>query len=106
MKKYTLFSLLLVMTAVTLSAPAFVSKPTFIKNGNNSTWTITFQLNENCDVEVAIVDTVKTKIVRHLAAGVLGTNPPPPLSANSLSQSIVWDGKDDFAKIIFSIPNN
>jgi hypothetical protein len=34
-------------------------------------------------------------VVRHLAAGVLGPNAPPPLQQNSLAQSLAWDGKDD-----------
>ncbi|MBL8027524.1 MAG: T9SS type A sorting domain-containing protein [Fibrobacteres bacterium] len=100
MKKQCAFLLLLAITAVSFSAPSFISKPAFVQNGGSSAWTITFQLNENCDVEVAIIDTINTKIVRHLAAGVLGTNPPPPLAANSLSQTLVWDGKDDFGKSV------
>jgi DNA-binding beta-propeller fold protein YncE len=37
-------------------------------------------------------------VVRHLVAGVLGTNPPPPLKAGSLEQSVEWDGKADYGK--------
>jgi len=37
------------------------------------------------------------RVVRHLVAGVLGRNPPPP-SKPGLAQSIEWDGKDDDGK--------
>jgi hypothetical protein len=58
--------------------------------------TITFTASASTDVEVAILD-AQGKIIRHLAAGVLGgTNPPPePLQAG-LSQTLVWDGFDDY----------
>src|SRR5262249_67159 len=44
------------------------------------------------------------KIIRHLVAGVLGKNPPEPLKANSLAQSIDWDGKDDDGKPVAGEP--
>ena len=49
------------------------------------------------DVAVTIED-ANGKIIRHLAAGVLGKNPPEPLQPNTLAQSLDWDGKDDFGK--------
>jgi hypothetical protein len=64
---------------------------------------IEFTVNQATDVEVAIVDGDPStgsgqagKVVRHLAAGVLGgpAAPPPPLAAG-LKQSIAWDRKDD-----------
>jgi len=59
---------------------------------------ITLAVSTPTDVEVAILD-ADGRVVRHLAAGVLGgENPPPaPLKAG-LSQSLTWDGKDDFGK--------
>ncbi len=56
---------------------------------------ITFAASAPTDVEVAILD-ARSKVVRHLAAGALGGElpPPEPLKAG-LSQSIEWDGKDD-----------
>jgi flagellar hook assembly protein FlgD len=58
--------------------------------------TVAFTVSAATDVEVAIVDTPGI-IVRHLAAGVLGGtyNPPEPL-VPGLSQTIEWDGKDDY----------
>ena len=41
----------------------------------------------------------KGDVVRHLAAGVLGADKPPPEPLKpGLSQSLAWDGKDDFGK--------
>ncbi len=55
---------------------------------------IDFAVSAATDVAVTVED-AGGKIVRHLAAGVLGKNPPAPLKANSLEQSLLWDGKDD-----------
>ena len=68
----------LVLT-VTLSAaqgqPAFDKKPTAVRSGDKTT--IDFSVNRATDVAVTIEDS-KGRIVRHLAAGVLGKNPPEP----------------------------
>ncbi|MBA4387364.1 MAG: hypothetical protein C0404_05245 [Verrucomicrobia bacterium] len=58
---------------------------------------ITFASKANCDATVAIVDT-ENRIVRHLAAGVLGANAPAPLQKNSQKQAVAWDGKDDLGE--------
>jgi len=55
---------------------------------------ISFSLDRFSDVTVKILDE-KGKVVRHLASGVLGDNPPAPLRAKSRDQEIIWDGKDD-----------
>ncbi len=75
---------------------AFSAKPTATKAGDGLK--ITFTLSAPTDVEVAVLG-ADGKVVRHLAAGVLGgKNPPPePLKAG-LSQEIAWDGRDDFGK--------
>ncbi len=75
---------------------AFSAKPAAAKAGDGTK--ITFTLSAPADVEVAVLG-ADGKVVRHLAAGVLGAkNPPPePLKAG-LAQEIVWDGKDDFGK--------
>jgi len=45
-----------------------------------------------------VVD-AKGGVVRHLAAGVLGgENPPPAPLKKGLSQSVEWNGKDDFGR--------
>lgn len=57
---------------------------------------INFDVSAPTDVEVAILDS-QGKVIRHLAAGVLGNKPPMPLQAG-LSQELRWDGRDDFGK--------
>ncbi|MFO7900490.1 MAG: hypothetical protein R6V58_15700 [Planctomycetota bacterium] len=52
-----------------------------------------------CDATVAI-EGPDGKIVRHLAAGVLGPNAPEPFQKNSLEQTVVWDGKDDQGRYV------
>lgn len=59
---------------------------------------VSFALAQPGDVEVAVLD-AKGKVVRHLAAGVLGgKNPPPAPLKPGLAQSIEWDGRDDFGQ--------
>ncbi|MFC1479501.1 hypothetical protein ACFL6F_02790 [Planctomycetota bacterium] len=57
---------------------------------------ITFTPSSLCDVTVAVLDSSGT-IIRHLASGMLGDNPPQPLK-KGLSQQIIWDNRDDFGK--------
>jgi hypothetical protein len=73
---------------------SFSAKPSVAKDGD--TTKISFKVSVPTDVEVAVLDK-DGKVVRHLAAGVLGAkNPPPdPLKAG-LAQELVWDGRDDF----------
>ncbi|MBL8028982.1 MAG: hypothetical protein JNL74_21345, partial [Fibrobacteres bacterium] len=47
------------------------------------------------DVAVSIVNVADSTVIRHLAAGYLGATAPEPLTKNSLSQTIPWDGLDD-----------
>ena len=76
-------------------APRFVEKPSV--RGTKDGTQISFKVSTPTDVIVAVGD-AKGKIVRHLAAGVLGANPPKPFARNQLAQTIVWDHKDDFGK--------
>jgi len=58
--------------------------------------TISFAVSGKTDVEVAILD-ARGKVIRHLAAGVLGANQPPPAPLKKgLWQGIEWDGTDDY----------
>lgn len=66
----------------------------------DGSWWATFELNRLTDVEVAIIDPATSLVVRHLAAGVLGDNPPSPLVAKSPRQKITWDGKDDYGQLV------
>jgi hypothetical protein len=58
---------------------------------------IDFAVSRDTDVAV-YVENAKGDVVRHLVAGVLGKNPPPPLKPDSLEQMVEWDGKDDDGK--------
>lgn len=70
----------------------FTAQPAAVRKGDQVA--ITFAVSASTDVEVAILD-AKGAVVRHLAAGLLGTNAPAPLQKGTLSQSLAWDGKDD-----------
>ncbi|MBA4187403.1 MAG: hypothetical protein C0467_05220 [Planctomycetaceae bacterium] len=75
--------------------PKWVKKPELTFDEKAKNWLVTFEIDTLSDVEVAIVDPTKSKVIRHLAAGVLGPKAPPPLVPGSRSQKIEWDGKDD-----------
>lgn len=79
----------------TAGAIKWVSKPKLTVDGGSKRWHVTFELDSLCDVEVAIVDPKSGGVVRHLAAGVLGSKAPPPLQVNTAAQKIEWDGKGD-----------
>lgn len=74
-------------------APDFATKPAATKAGDKVK--IGFAVSASTDVEVAVLDQAG-KVVRHLAAGVLGgKNPPPEPLKPGLAQEVVWDGRDD-----------
>lgn len=75
---------------------SFVAGPTAAKEGDKIR--ISFAMSAPTDVEVAIVN-AQGRIVRRLAAGVLGgKNPPPEPLKPGLAQNLEWDGKDDAGK--------
>ena len=74
--------------------PVFAKKPTAAKAGDKVK--IEFAVDRETDVAVFIED-AKGITVRHLVAGVLGKNPPPPLKPG-LAQTVEWDGKGDWGK--------
>ncbi len=74
----------------------FTAGPTAAKAGEKVT--IAFTASAPTDVEVAVLGQ-DGKVVRHLAAGVLGVKDPPPEPLKpGLAQSIEWDGRDDLGK--------
>lgn len=91
----TTIGCLLAIGPVMAATPAFTRKPTASQAGDRTR--IEFAVDRECDVAVYI-ESAKGDIVRHLVAGVLGKNPPEPLQAGSLTQSIEWDGLDDDGK--------
>ena len=73
----------------------FVSKPVITKSKKGCV--INFETKDFCDVTIVIEDSTN-KIIRHLASGILGNNPPAPFVKNVKKQSVLWDGKDDQGK--------
>ncbi|MEX0715527.1 MAG: hypothetical protein WD066_03025 [Planctomycetaceae bacterium] len=86
-----------VADVVAAEAPAkFTKKPVVSRDGAGAR--IDFAVDRETDVAVSI-ENAQARVIRHLVAGVLGQNPPAPLKANSLEQSVTWDGKDDAGAI-------
>jgi DNA-binding beta-propeller fold protein YncE len=87
-----------VLFAIELRAAdvSFSTAPSAAKSDGGAR--MSFTVSEKTDVEVSVLN-AKGEVVRHLAAGLLGSEkaPPEPLT-RGLAQSIVWDGKDDFGK--------
>jgi hypothetical protein len=88
--------LIIAMSQAQAGEASFASKPAVAKEGDRVK--ISFGVSAPTDVEVAVVD-ASGKVVRHLAAGMLGgKNPPPEPLKSGLSQELIWDGKDDFGR--------
>ncbi len=86
-----LASALLLGSAASAGEVSFASKP--ITKKQSGKVVIEFAAGAKTDCAVYILD-AKGKVIRHLAAGVLGEKSPAPLS-KGLAQKLVWDGKDD-----------
>ena len=87
--------LLCVSGLAAAAAPSFTAKPVVVKAGDGCK--VSFTVSAPTDVEVAVLN-ASNRVVRCLAAGVLGTNSPVPFKKDSLAQEVVWDGKDDAGK--------
>src|SRR5262245_30499848 len=98
MRRFTGCMLSLVLAGTCAAEePSFRVPPRAVKTGD--TTRITFTVAGPTDVEVAILD-ARSKVVRHLVAGALGgKNPPPAPLQPGLSQSVLWDGKDDRGQV-------
>src|SRR5438309_2248925 len=93
---------LLLACSSLLKAQEFSSAPSAKKQGGQVQ--IDFAVSASTDVEVSILNS-KGEVVRHLAAGVLGGKNAPPLPLKAgLSQSLAWDGKDDFGQPAAAAP--
>ncbi len=73
----------------------FASKPT-VKEVKGK-WVVEFAVKEPTDATVWISDAAG-KMVRHIASGMLGENPPEPFHKGTLKQKLIWDGNDDDGK--------
>ncbi|MHC4916617.1 MAG: hypothetical protein ACYTGB_14105 [Planctomycetota bacterium] len=74
----------------------FTTKPSAKKAGGKTV--ISFAVSAPTDAEVAILG-ADGKVIRHLAAGLLGPKAPEPFKPG-LSQSLAWDGKGDDGKAV------
>jgi hypothetical protein len=82
-------------------AVRFTHTPTCTRAGEQVR--IEFAVDRATDVAVTVEDAAG-KVVRHLAAGVLGPAAPEPLKPDSLKQALTWDGKDDDGKPVAGGP--
>jgi hypothetical protein len=74
--------------------PSFARKPTARKR--QGVVRVEFAVDRATDVAV-FIEGPGGSVVRHLAAGVLGENPPEPFKPG-LSQSLEWDGRADYGR--------
>lgn len=88
---------IIICVGVLKAGPAFVSGPTQTAKGDSVI--IDFETNEATDVEVAVLNSTG-RIIRHLAAGKLGSKVPSPFTPNALKQIVAWDKKDDLADFL------
>src|SRR5258706_6228409 len=100
MRGFSTWLAVLALSGGTLSGASpdasFSRKPSVSRAGGKTV--VSFAVSASTDVEVSVLDS-KGAVLRHLAAGLLGgvQAPPEPLKAG-LSQSVEWDGLDDFGK--------
>lgn len=92
-----ILTIIAVLAGILAAAPLFVQEPVITVNPSGGYW-IEFQLSEAIDIDVSVVDTATDKVVRHVAAGLLGANAPAPLAKDSLHQKLAWDGTDDLLR--------
>ena len=82
--------------AIAAEKAALVGEPRVTRQGGKVE--IAFTVSGPMDVEIAILGK-DDKVVRHLAAGVLGGKNPPPVPLKpGLSQKLEWDGNDNLGQ--------
>jgi len=82
----------ILLGTVAAGEPGFAVRPKVGKAGGGVA--VEFAADAPTDCAAWVLD-ASGRVVRHLAAGVLGKNAPPPLRADALAQKLEWDGKDD-----------
>jgi hypothetical protein len=88
--------------AATGGEAALAGKPVVSRDGGKVK--IAFAVAAPTDIEVAVL-AADGKVIRHLAAGVLGgPNPPPEPLRAGLSQVLEWDLRDDFGRPVAEGP--
>jgi hypothetical protein len=89
---WTGWCLVILVCAGCAQPVCFTQPPTAVRRGDEVH--IGFAMSRPTDVAVTVEDS-RGRVLRHLAAGVLGPNAPEPLAPNALAQRLVWDGMDD-----------
>lgn len=93
MRLFVMPIVLMLASSAVASEVTLLQQPVVTRSNDETS--ITFAVNQQTDVEISILGS-DGKVVRHLAAGVLGgANPPPPPLKPGLAQTITWNGKDD-----------
>ena len=82
------------------AAVRFTAGPEAVRAGGGAR--ISFTVSAPIDVEVAILD-ARGKVVRHLAAGMLGKNAPRPFKKGLLAQEVLWDGNGDYGQKVTGV---
>ncbi|MBL8027412.1 MAG: T9SS type A sorting domain-containing protein [Fibrobacteres bacterium] len=96
--------LLLFLGVYINAAVTFVKEPS-LKKISATEWHIEFELSEATDVAISIINSGNSQVIRNIAGGVLGANPPLPLQANSLRQLLTWNGRNNFGELV-SLPDS
>ncbi|MBL8028799.1 MAG: T9SS type A sorting domain-containing protein [Fibrobacteres bacterium] len=99
--RYMLIGMLFLISFVLSANLTFTQQPAMTRV-NDSLYRISFSVSAYTDVEISIVSVKDSSVIRHLAAGKLGTNPPPPLTASTLDQVLTWNGRDDFGRKVLN----
>jgi hypothetical protein len=93
MRFYQFATLVLALAGVASAADVtFTIRPAVTRDGEKTK--IAFTVSAKTDVEVAILG-ADGRIVRHLAAGVIGGKTAAEPLTPGLAQEMVWDGTDD-----------
>lgn len=94
MKRQTALILGLVLHTLGWSLPAFTQQPVLTSLGDSVA--IRFAVSEYTVVTVEAVESQNPRnVLCHIVSGKLGANPPAPLLANTLLQTVYWNKKDD-----------
>lgn len=81
----------------------FTAQPTLTMK-DKDIYEVSFTVKEFCDVAVYVKDN-DNKTIRHIGGGLLGAKSPAPFLKNSKEQKIIWDGKDDYGKLVDNFEN-
>jgi NHL repeat len=82
-----------------VSSNVSFAAPPKVKVNKNGSFEISFEASAPSDAEVAILG-ANDQVVRHLAAGLLGSSAPLPFIPGKLAQKLTWNRKDDLGRML------